>query len=69
MTDKQPMQADGEGLVHKGERPSTGRKDGGESGGGAYPNPRSGKEPQNGFLGHGGQTELEQKLEPGEPDD
>jgi hypothetical protein len=69
MTDKQPMQADGEGLSDKGERPSTGRKDGGESGGGAYPNPQSGKEPQDGFLGHGGQTDLEQKLKPGEPDD
>jgi hypothetical protein len=32
----------------------------GESQGGAYPNPHSGKEPKGGdtFLGHGGQTEI-----------
>lgn len=32
----------------------------GESGGGAYPNPHTGKEGsgENGFLGHGGQTEM-----------
>ena len=36
-----------------------GRSAGGESGGGAYPNPHSGKEPDNeGFLSHGGQTEM-----------
>lgn len=68
MTGKQPMQGDGEGMPGKGKDPSTGRKDGGESGGGAYPNPKSGKAPQDGFLGHGGQTDLEQKLKPGEPE-
>jgi hypothetical protein len=33
---------------------------GGESGGGAYPNPHSGKKPggTEGFMGHGGQTEM-----------
>jgi len=37
-----------------------GRKGGGDSGGGAYPNPHSGKKPDNdGFMGHGGQTEME----------
>ncbi len=37
-----------------------GRSGGGDSGGGAYPNPHTGKEPQNdGFMGHGGQTEME----------
>jgi hypothetical protein len=33
----------------------------GESQGGAYPNPHSGKDPKSGpdtFLGHGGQTEI-----------
>ena len=33
----------------------------GESQGGAYPNPHSGKEPKGGpdtFLGHGGQTDI-----------
>ena len=39
----------------------------GESGGGPYPNPHSGKKPKDGFMGHGGQTEIDQKLRPGEP--
>jgi hypothetical protein len=31
----------------------------GESAGGAYPNPHSGKSPSNGgFMGHGGQSEM-----------
>ena len=31
----------------------------GRTGGGAYPNPHSGKDPGNGgFMGHGGQTEM-----------
>ena len=34
-----------------------GREGGGDSAGGAYPNPHSGKEGSNdGFMGHGGQT-------------
>lgn len=34
-----------------------GRAGGGDSGGGAYPNPHSGKNADNGgFMGHGGQT-------------
>lgn len=32
---------------------------GGESAGGAYPNPQSGKQPGGGFLGHGGQTDID----------
>ncbi len=39
----------------------TGRKGGGQSGGGAYPNPHSGKEGKGGregYMGHGGQTEM-----------
>jgi hypothetical protein len=36
-----------------------GRSAGGESGGGAYPNPKSGKAATNcGFMGHGGQTDI-----------
>lgn len=35
-----------------------GREGGGESGGGAYPNPHSGKKgKKDGFMGSGGQTE------------
>jgi hypothetical protein len=39
----------------------TGRSDGGQSGGGAYPNPHAGKEgdgASGGLMGHGGQTEM-----------
>lgn len=36
-----------------------GKSDAGESGGGAYPNPHTGKKPTwGGFLGHGGQTNI-----------
>ena len=36
-----------------------GRTGGGDSGGGAYPNPHTGKEGGNdGYTGHGGQTEM-----------
>lgn len=38
-----------------------GRAGGGDSGGGAYPNPHSGKEgnsSREGYMGHGGQTEM-----------
>ena len=44
--------APGGGNIH-------GRASAGESGGGAYPNPHTGKQPQSGnFLSHGGQTEI-----------
>lgn len=43
-----------------GTREPSGRSGGGESGGGAYPNPHSDKEPtQGGYMGHGGQTDIE----------
>ena len=43
----------------KAER-QTGRKGAGESGGGAYPNPHDGKKGKSdGFMGHGGQTDME----------
>ena len=37
-----------------------GRSGGGDSGGGAYPNPHTGKESggKDGYMGHGGQTEM-----------
>lgn len=36
-----------------------GRSGGGDSGGGAYPNPHTGKEgKRGGFMDHGGQTEM-----------
>jgi len=36
-----------------------GKTAGGESNGGAYPNPHTGKTPEGGgFMGHGGQTEI-----------
>ena len=40
---------------------SAGQMGGGQSGGGAYPNPHTGKEGESnreGFMGHGGQTEM-----------
>ncbi len=37
-----------------------GRSGGGDSGGGAYPNPHTGKKPkEGGFMGSGGQSEME----------
>lgn len=70
MSDKQPMQASGqeigkdksvaEGKDGVDERQVSGRNAAGESGGGAYPNPHTGKdEKQSGFMGHGGQTDID----------
>jgi len=45
MTDKQPMQADGDGkAVARDGVSDVAKKGGGESSGAAYPNPHSGKE-------------------------
>ena len=63
MSDKQPNQAmpsksskgapDGISEKHHGKDVA------GESGGGGYPNPQTGKEPEGGgFMGHGGQTKV-----------
>jgi hypothetical protein len=47
------------GVPGGGEREIHGRSAGGESSGGAYPNPHTGKTPEGGgFMGHGGQTEI-----------
>lgn len=35
-----------------------GRPGGGESAGGAYPNPHAGAKGKDGFMGHGGQSEM-----------
>lgn len=66
MTDKQPMQADGGGRNRErsdgvGDTDTHGKKGGGESSGGNYPNPHRGKKPKSSpedFMGHGGQTEI-----------
>jgi hypothetical protein len=62
MSDKQPMQADGAGSKSEDGPKIASRQGGaGESGGGAYPNPHSGKPAKHGpgsFLGHGGQSDI-----------
>jgi hypothetical protein len=67
MTDKQPMQATAHDSAAKParndgvERPSG--MSAGESAGGAYPNPHTGKGGEDdvggGFMGHGGQSGME----------
>ena len=62
MSDKQPVQAmgDGDNARHAdGVSDTPGKKVGGESSGGAYPNPQTGKKSdESGFMGHGGQAEI-----------
>jgi hypothetical protein len=58
MTDRDPTKQAG---VRQGQDPvaETGRRGGGDSQGGAYPNPHSGKKPKGGgFMGHGGQSDM-----------
>ncbi len=47
-------------LAREDPAAMNGRMGGGDSGGGAYPNPHTGKEgsDREGFMGHGGQTEM-----------
>jgi len=56
-----PNNAAGDGVSGAPSGGEThGRVGGGESSGGAYPNPHTGKEPaDHGFMGHGGQTEID----------
>jgi hypothetical protein len=62
MSDKQPMQAmpdDGLKGAPDGTNTRRSRHPSGESNGGSYANPQTGKEPTGGgggFMGHGGQT-------------
>ena len=59
---KQPMQADGAGTEPKDDVEIASRKGGaGESGGGAYPNPHTGKGPKDGGF-TGGQSEVTEKI-------
>ena len=72
MSDKQPMQASG-GDGHEGapdgvEDPN-GNRGGGQSDGGAYPNPNGPDNKKNsGFFGHGGQSHIDYSG-PGDKDD
>lgn len=59
-------QIDNDEFKPGGATPGRDEGGSGESGGGAYPNPHTGKKPKDGFMGHGGQTELEQKPDPGQ---
>ena len=59
MSDKKPVQADGGSAPPQSQSRSGGT---GESGGGAYPNPHTGKPGKNdpgSFMGHGGQSEID----------
>ncbi|TVV72300.1 hypothetical protein [Sphingomonas solaris] len=56
MTDKQPMQADGAGSKGKPDATQAPKPGSGESAGGAYANPHTGKGPKDGGF-DGGQSE------------
>ena len=49
-----------DGVENAAGKADGGGESPGESGGGAYPNPHTGKTPEGGgFMGHGGQTQIE----------
>jgi len=55
MSDKRPSDPEAQQKFN-GRESNVG---GGDSGGGAYPNPHRGKKPEfSGYMGHGGQTEM-----------
>jgi hypothetical protein len=55
MSDKRPSDPEAQ-QKFSGRESAAG---GGDSGGGAYPNPHTGKKPESGgYMGHGGQTEM-----------
>lgn len=66
--EKEPMQADGHDLkkvANENDPPSAGRPDmednQGDSGGGPYPSPHNDPDqahPEDGFMGHGGQSDM-----------
>lgn len=54
-----PVPGDAEAAEQEGARGASGRTGGGESGGGAYPNPHAVDEGHSqGFMGHGGQSDI-----------
>ena len=58
MDEKKPAAANDRGDPEAADK-MNGRSGGGDSGGGAYPDPHTGKEGDaGGFMGHGGQTEM-----------
>lgn len=63
MADQKPMPVPGDATAarEEGSRGAGGSTGGGESGGGAYPNAREGEGESKGggFMGHGGQTDID----------
>lgn len=54
-----PVPGDHQAAEEEGARGAAGSTGAGESGGGAYPNPHEGGgKPDDGVMGHGGQTDI-----------
>lgn len=62
MAEREKPHTDDSGAGKSGEpkarKEAQGRSGGGESAGGAYPNPHTGAKAKGGFMGHGGQSEM-----------